>query len=219
MDMQRVGMFNKLRHIFLAFTNPIVGNEAAFNTWYDTCHVPEVLRYGRGFTGCRRFRFSREVLKGSLVPWEYLALYDLECDDLKDIQTTPWAQPNPPITPFRGLLDPDHVGWVYSPQSGEDSNIAARNEVLAITLEWGTGREALESLGGSELHQSRRVYHLADAQRHGQRPSPWPILLVSPAQPADASLSLTKADAVWSFDAVSDYVLRTDNMISADKSS
>ena len=45
-----------MRYIFLALTNPADGREDEFNAWYDEHHIPEVVRYGRGFLGGRRYR-------------------------------------------------------------------------------------------------------------------------------------------------------------------
>src|SRR5690349_24330109 len=97
-----------MKHVFLAFTNPVDGMETAFNSWYDSNHVPEVLRYGRGFIGCRRFKLQREVHRGATPPWSYLALYHLDDTDLSALAASPWAEPNPPLTPFRGILQSDH---------------------------------------------------------------------------------------------------------------
>ena len=93
-----------MRHAFLAFTNPEQGVEATFNAWYDRHHVPEVLRYGRGFTGCRRFRLLREVRRGEVHAWAYLALYGLELDDLALLARSPWVEESPPLTPFAGFM-------------------------------------------------------------------------------------------------------------------
>ena len=47
-----------MRHAFLALTNPSPGREAEFNAWYDTYHLKEVIRYGTGMRGGRRFRLA-----------------------------------------------------------------------------------------------------------------------------------------------------------------
>ena len=52
---------------------------------------------------------------GDPAPWRYLAYYDMESDDLAAYHRAPWTETKPPLTPFTGLLNEDHVAWIYCP--------------------------------------------------------------------------------------------------------
>jgi hypothetical protein len=212
-------MLSPMRHVFLAFTNPVPGSEAVFNSWYDSKHVPEVLRYGRGFLGCRRFKLQPEARHRGLAPWAYLALYDLGDTDLAALAASPWAEPNPPLTSFRGILQSDHVAWVYTPRtpriSRDPSGPAEQRSANHLLLMWseltaapneeGRLRELVSQTVGCV---AARAFTRADAQRQGQLDSPWQSLVIYEVQNVDVVPASRGAGAAWSYVAVSDYVFR-----------
>jgi hypothetical protein len=105
-----------MKHIFFALTNPTAGHEAAFNTWYDTYHVREVVQYGDGMRGGQRFRSTeRQRSEADTPPWKYLAWYDLEHDDLAAYHRAPWIPNRPALASFQGLIEDNHAAWIYSP--------------------------------------------------------------------------------------------------------
>ena len=67
-------------HTLLALSNPVEGREAEFNQWFDTVHIPEVLRVP-GFASVQRFeaaaqdflararRFDREIARSQAHSW------------------------------------------------------------------------------------------------------------------------------------------------------
>src|SRR5215831_2837054 len=120
-------------YLFFALTNPEDGREADFNGWYDTHHVPEVLKYGSGFLNGRRYRLYPERAN---FPWAYLALYTLTSDDLLTHHATPWVTARPPLTPFRGLLRDDHVAWIYrcTQAEGDARYLSKHAEGLVLDL-------------------------------------------------------------------------------------
>ena len=208
-----------MHHAFLAFTNPVAGVEATFNNWYDSRHVPEVLRYGRGFTGCRRFRLEHESRSGELKAWAYLALYELESDDLAALAENSWVPGSPPLTPFRGLLESDHVAWVYTPQSLRFSSAGAPSESRPLASHllflWESGEARKDdawlqnAVENTEGVIAARAYELASAQRRNQLSSPWNHLVVCELQHAGVKPP-GKFAAAWGYTAVSDHVRRED---------
>ena len=67
----------------LVYSNPASPErEAEFNEWYDTVHVPDVLKI-KGITGAMRTRVADSP--ASDTPGKYLAIYDVEADDFNDI--------------------------------------------------------------------------------------------------------------------------------------
>ena len=207
-------------HLFLALTNPVPGVEAAFNTWYDTRHVPEVLRYGRGFTGCRRFRLEAELRGGPLPPWSYLALYDLDYEDLAAVAERPWLVDSPSLTPFRGLLEDDHVAWVYSPRGARvttdsapvQSSPTAASHLLFCWENLPTPPDIHRLRAAMSRTQgclAAHAYELASAQRPNQASSPWTGLVILEVKSA-AVTPPGDCEAAWAYSAVSDYVNRSD---------
>jgi hypothetical protein len=68
------------RAVVLVFTDCTDhAREKEFNEWYDNTHVPDILETP-GFVGCTRYE-----LMGNPGPGQgkYLAIYDVESDDLK----------------------------------------------------------------------------------------------------------------------------------------
>ncbi|MGB8391458.1 hypothetical protein [Mycobacterium sp.] len=74
-------------NLFLVLTNPVQGQDEAFNTWYDTQHVPEVLDVP-GVVAAQRYDLSEvtvpedEDLPAQLPPptHRYLVIYELDRD-------------------------------------------------------------------------------------------------------------------------------------------
>jgi len=69
------------RYTFVVLTNSIPGQDAEFNAWYDNVHLHDILQVP-GFVAAQRFR--QVTLDGeSALPYPYLALYEVETDDLE----------------------------------------------------------------------------------------------------------------------------------------
>ncbi len=63
------------RYKFIAQCNAVAGRERDFNTWYDTQHLPDMLKIP-GFISAERFTLAGQG------PFGFLAIYELETDDL-----------------------------------------------------------------------------------------------------------------------------------------
>ncbi|MFN2536928.1 MAG: hypothetical protein ABR549_02105 [Mycobacteriales bacterium] len=68
------------RHLLLVASEPMAGQEAEFNTWYDDVHLPDVLQVP-GFVRAERLIAAPSV-HGELPEHRYLAIYEIETDDL-----------------------------------------------------------------------------------------------------------------------------------------
>jgi hypothetical protein len=68
------------RHTFVVFTNPTEGREDEFNDWYDNTHLNDVVNV-EGFVAAQRFKLA-ETDPPQEFPHRYLALYEVESDDL-----------------------------------------------------------------------------------------------------------------------------------------
>jgi hypothetical protein len=75
------------KHVFVVFTNTAEGKEAPYNDWYDNRHLPDALDVP-GFVSAQCFRLSDTQRAAGPFPWRYLALYEIETDDLKQTLAT-----------------------------------------------------------------------------------------------------------------------------------
>jgi hypothetical protein len=70
------------KYTFIVLTNPVEGKEAEYNDWYNTHHVPDVLNVP-GFVSAQRFCLAdAQMGRDQSRPHKYLALYEIETDDL-----------------------------------------------------------------------------------------------------------------------------------------
>jgi hypothetical protein len=63
------------------------GREEEYAGWYDDVHVGDVLRVP-GFLSCQRYR---RVAHGAAVDGEFVAIYEVECDNPQDLLQTLFA--------------------------------------------------------------------------------------------------------------------------------
>lgn len=72
------------KHILLVSTDCVPGREAEFSEWYDTVHIPDVLRVP-GFVAAQRFTAGTGI-RGERPEHRFLAVYEIEADDLDAAQ-------------------------------------------------------------------------------------------------------------------------------------
>jgi hypothetical protein len=66
--------------IMVVQSSPAEGRESEYNDWYSQTHIPQILEIP-GFVTARRFRVSGD---GQSSGHKYLAVYELEADDLAE---------------------------------------------------------------------------------------------------------------------------------------
>jgi hypothetical protein len=72
------------RYVFVVNTNPVDGREQEYNDWYSNRHLADLLALP-GVVSARRFMpADAQVVVGVAQPFKYLALYEIETDDLAD---------------------------------------------------------------------------------------------------------------------------------------
>lgn len=69
------------KYTFVVLTNPTPGKEAEYNKWYNEQHIPDVLNVP-GFVAAQRFRLADAQMTDKAPVHRYLALYEIETDDL-----------------------------------------------------------------------------------------------------------------------------------------
>jgi hypothetical protein len=104
------------KHLFVVFTNAGEGKDEEFNTWYDNVHGPAVIGVP-GIVNCQRFELSDAQFSLSKPsPWKYLALYEIETDDLAKCLQTLTERIDAHVVPMSDMMDPNFGSWVYHPR-------------------------------------------------------------------------------------------------------
>lgn len=102
------------RHVLCVLSNATEGADEEFNRWYDEQHLGDVLRVP-GFRAAERFKLSETQLGAGDLPYRYLALYEVETDDLAAAARALTSR-DPAEMPISDTLDRGRtVAWFYTP--------------------------------------------------------------------------------------------------------
>ncbi|MDB5985939.1 MAG: hypothetical protein JWR16_992 [Nevskia sp.] len=88
----------------LVLSNPVEGKDAEYNNWYTKQHLQDVVRIP-GFVGAQRFQLIEPVLKADNFPWRYVAIYEIETDDLGAALTELGARTGTSAVPMSEAID------------------------------------------------------------------------------------------------------------------
>jgi len=72
------------KYTFVVLTNPVPGKEAEYNEWYNKQHIPDVLNIP-GLVCAQRFRVAEDQPGADRKTHKYLALYEIETNDLPGV--------------------------------------------------------------------------------------------------------------------------------------
>lgn len=102
------------KHVLVVLSNAVEGADAKFNDWYTNTHIGDVLKVP-GFVAAQRFKLSGTQLGDGETPYSYLALYEVEADDLAATGSALTGAADMYIDP---ALDRSRTtAWFYSPIS------------------------------------------------------------------------------------------------------
>ena len=68
----------------IVLTNPVDGREDEYNDWYTNVHLDDVLESPRR-RPAQRFRLTEHQRDQGPYPWKYLAVYECETDDVRNV--------------------------------------------------------------------------------------------------------------------------------------
>jgi hypothetical protein len=63
----------------IVLSRPVEGREQEYDDWYQNFHLAQVMAI-KGFKSAQRFRLSGAL--GARATWPFLAIYEIETDDL-----------------------------------------------------------------------------------------------------------------------------------------
>ena len=104
------------KYVFIVMTNPNEGKEEEYNEWYNQQHIPDVLNVP-GFVSAQRFRLAEPQLGGeNSKAFKYLAIYDVETDDLAGTLKELRARGGTPAMVPSDALDTKNMGnFIFTP--------------------------------------------------------------------------------------------------------
>jgi hypothetical protein len=62
----------------IALSSPVAGKEEEFDDWYQNQHLPQIIALPGG-QSAQRYKLVAKLMGSD--PNQYLAIYDIECDD------------------------------------------------------------------------------------------------------------------------------------------
>jgi hypothetical protein len=102
------------RYNLLAFTNAVPGREAEFNDWYTNVHLGDVLKLP-GVRAAQRFCLSGIQHRAGPHPYEYMAVYEIDTDDLPATLARLREVSGTPDMPLSPALQDQRMVWIYEP--------------------------------------------------------------------------------------------------------
>jgi hypothetical protein len=102
------------RHAFVVLTNAVAGREDEFNEWYTNRHIPDVLTLP-GIVAAQRFKLSEQQRRDPPYPWQYLAIYEAETDDLSVTINALKDRSGTASMPTSTAMAEQRVAWFYTP--------------------------------------------------------------------------------------------------------
>ena len=104
-----------MKHLFVVLTNPVEGQEGEYNRWYDDQHIGDVLKVP-GVKAARRFKLSDVQRNPGPYPHGYLALYEIEADDINVVlEGLDKAQKAGEMPMTKAMQRPS--AWMFTPLS------------------------------------------------------------------------------------------------------
>jgi hypothetical protein len=101
------------KHNLVVFSNPVEGQEDEYNDWYTNTHLHDVIKIP-GFIAAQRFVLSDEQMQ-SETPYRYMAVYEIETDDLKDTLSA-LGQAIESGMEISSAIDMENIGyWIFTP--------------------------------------------------------------------------------------------------------
>jgi len=72
------------KYLFVVLSNPVDGEEENYNDFYSNRHIPDVLNVP-GIKTAKRYILADAQRMAAPSPYRYLAIYEVETDDLKSL--------------------------------------------------------------------------------------------------------------------------------------
>jgi hypothetical protein len=103
------------KYVLVALTNAVEGKEEAFNEWYDGQHIGDLLNVP-GVVSAQRFKLAEKQRSSDPLPYRYMAVYEIETDDLASLIEIGKQRAGTPAMPGSDALDRNSMAlWYLEP--------------------------------------------------------------------------------------------------------
>lgn len=101
------------RYKFVVLTNAVEGRDDEFNDWYSNVHLRDVLAIP-GIVKAERFRLASAQRQPG-QPYGYLAIYEIETDDLKWVADEIGRRSGTPAMVISDAMAAQKVAAIFAP--------------------------------------------------------------------------------------------------------
>lgn len=105
------------KYNLIALTNAKPGREAEFDDWYTNVHLADVLRLP-GVAAAQRFRMSDTQYRPGPFEYAYMAVYEIEIDDIRTTLGALKAVSGTDGMPLSPALEDQRMVWIMEPITG-----------------------------------------------------------------------------------------------------
>jgi hypothetical protein len=105
------------KYNLIALTNALEGREDEFNDWYTNVHLADVLKLP-GVMAAQRFRMSDTQHRPGPFEYGYMAVYEIEIDDVQTTLNELKAVSGTDKMPLSPALNPQRMVWILEPITG-----------------------------------------------------------------------------------------------------
>jgi hypothetical protein len=102
------------KYTFVVMTNPKEGREQEYNDWYNKQHLADVLKVP-GFVSAQRFKLASDQRAKTASPFKYVALYDIDTNDIAGSLAELGARAGTERMPISGAMADEKFTYVYEP--------------------------------------------------------------------------------------------------------
>jgi hypothetical protein len=103
------------RFKLIVMSNPVEGREDEYNDWYSNTHLRDVLRVVPGMVAAQRFRRTAAQAGNTAQPYEYLAIYECEADDVQIVIDGLKARAGTPDMPISSAMAEMRISCIFEP--------------------------------------------------------------------------------------------------------
>ena len=102
------------KYNLIALTNAVPGQDDAFNDWYSNVHLADVLKLP-GVVAAQRYRMSATQHRPGPFEHEYMAVYEIEIDDIRTTLDELKAVSGTEKMPLSPALQESRMVWIMEP--------------------------------------------------------------------------------------------------------
>jgi len=105
------------KYNLIALTNALEGRDDEFNDWYTNVHLADVLKLP-GVVAAQRFRMSDTQYRPGPFEYGYMAVYEIEIDDISRTLSELKAVSGTEKMPLSPALNTQRMVWILEPITG-----------------------------------------------------------------------------------------------------